>query len=218
MFISIDSLTRPHTFDKPKLRSTSKTEISKKADEQKKNESSIMFEKPVLRSTKVEKQGSFTEDSDNVSHTFEKPALKSTGFRGSEVNKDTGNIGLFDKPALRKTPSPEKEVRPPHEPKGTFDKPSLRKTENSPTVSDIPFGKSDYKSSFPEMKLRKTTSPQKEVVTEKPSWLKDAAEKGSKVLDVLHSKGDWVFLCPSIDMCSFCLICLSLCLFFLLKL
>ncbi|KAH3740953.1 hypothetical protein DPMN_047671 [Dreissena polymorpha] len=72
---------------------------------------------------------------------------------------------MFEKPVLKRaTPSPEKEVKPATEAKGTFDLPVLRKTG---FVSQAEKDRQEQ---------------------EKPSWLQEAAEKQSKVLDGLQSK------------------------------
>ncbi|XP_052245971.1 neurofilament heavy polypeptide-like isoform X2 [Dreissena polymorpha] len=156
-----------HMFETPKLKSTGrKITPADEHDNDNTNTSAIpnndhAFDKPVLRQTKTR-----NDSAGESGFTFEKPPLKSAVSPGNAREKpDNSSGGMFEKPALKRaTPSPEKEVKPATEPKGIFDRPVLRKTGS---VSQAEKDKQEQ---------------------EKPSWLQQAAEKQSKVLDVLQSK------------------------------
>lgn len=168
-----DTQSNKHVFDKPKLRQTGRKMASDESEDPSdanvNNSVSKTFEKPALRATAKDlRSDSFGDNSEPPPQTFEKPVLKSTGVKHSEagVKPEQFTAGTFEKPMLKKTtPSPEKEVRDVPDSKGMFERPALRKTEP-------------------------VKEPERERTPDKPAWLQQAANKQSKVLDVLHTKGE----------------------------
>lgn len=160
-----DTTNDKHVFDKPSLRSTGRR-LGSETDTHKEETSTKTFDKPALRTTNKDFRSDSLNDSSEHLHTFDRPSLRNTSRTSSESNKtETFSPGTFDKPSLRKTtPSPEKETKDLNEPKGTFDRPALRRTEG----------------------LKEREKP---VTSEKPEWLKQAASKHSKVLEMMHTKG-----------------------------
>ncbi|XP_052240251.1 uncharacterized protein LOC127850895 isoform X4 [Dreissena polymorpha] len=159
-----------HLFETPTLKSTERKITT--ADEHDNDNTNLSappnndkaFDKPGLRQTKTRNDSA--DDLPVSGFTFEKPPLKSAVSPGNTREKpDNISSGMFEKPVLKRaTPSPEKEVKPATEAKGTFDLPVLRKTG---FVSQAEKDRQEQ---------------------EKPSWLQEAAEKQSKVLDGLQSK------------------------------
>ncbi|KAH3876056.1 hypothetical protein DPMN_039336, partial [Dreissena polymorpha] len=159
-----------HLFETPTLKSTErKITTADEHDNDNTNTSAPpnndqAFDKPGLRQTKTRNDSA--DDLPVSGFTFEKPPLKYAVSPGNTREKpDNISSGMFEKPVLKRaTPSPEKEVKPATEAKGTFDLPVLRKTG---FVSQAEKDRQEQ---------------------EKPSWLQEAAEKQSKVLDGLQSK------------------------------
>ena len=139
---------------------------SPSADKDETSSESSMFERPVLKSPEKRREIIETEPS----HTFEKPVLKSKPVKHApKETKSEPNTGMFQKPDLKKRTSPavaveSKDVDTSNN-KGVFSIPALRKTGTSREV-------------------------EKGKIAEKPDWLEKAANKQSKVLDVLHAKGE----------------------------
>lgn len=164
-----DTQANKHTFDKPKLRQVGRDINSNdSASDEQSNSGAKFFDKPALRATAKDTRSDSFGDSPEPSHTFEKPVLKNTGIKPYNTGTKTAehfSPGTFEKPALKKaSPTPEREVKDVPDSKGMFEKPALRKTD---VIKE----------------------PERERTPDKPSWLQEAANKQSKVLDVLQTKG-----------------------------
>ncbi|XP_052799782.1 nucleolar protein dao-5-like isoform X1 [Mya arenaria] len=187
-----ESSERDITYSAPPLRSRPKLE----KDEDKEISTGI-FAKPALRSTPKPKPGAKPQHRETPEfskplrsaakpdthpkpetkkHTFETPALKSTGRKitppMNEINSDdlnnSANSGdhVFEKPALRQIDKPTRSdsigesMSPP--PSHTFEKPVL-KPSSTPTVSNTR-NEQFTPGTFAKPSLKKTsTSPEKEV-------------------------------------------------------
>ena len=176
-----------HSFEKPVLRSASRTLNSEIDDNE--IELTDSYDKQSHSRTHSDRSEPEMNGFHKDSHTFDKPVLRNTPAKVQREER-----GSFKKPALRK--SPEKQLSR-DENKGIYDKPLLRKTENALSEDKTHISSSadkDYSSRFPEMKLRKTETPTTEDKSksyEKPAWLQAAKSKGSKALDAIQHKGDF---------------------------
>ena len=187
-----------YSFDKPDLRKGGRGLDTERKDSDISSRT-YSFDKPKhTGEIRTEKSANETNEK---SHTFEKPALRNTPAKVQTEKKEDSESGYtFSKPALRK--SPEKQTKDSqNENKGYFDKPSLRKTENKHNKENTHINSSgkDYSSNFPEMKLRKIERPAtegKEKTSDKPAWLQEAKSKQSKVLDAIHHQGNSGFVLP----------------------
>lgn len=155
-----------HVFEKPKLRQTRLSMSPAADDKQESNSETNFFEKPVLK-VRDRKAESF-DDVSEVSHVFEKPVLRSKPVQNSPTGSksESSVTGTFQKPELKKTRTPFGSEERDLNSKGVFERPALRKTD-----------------------AKLSREPEREKTPEKPSWLQKAANKQSKVLDVLQAKG-----------------------------
>ncbi|KAJ8312413.1 hypothetical protein KUTeg_009786 [Tegillarca granosa] len=162
----------PSLFDKPVLKSVPKTESEKQSFS-----TDNTFDTPKLkRVTRSRTASQKSEEGDESSKMFQKPALRNVSSFDKPEKKEVESNKTFVKPSLRTVKHDEqtKSGEPVLERQHTFEKPALRSTP----MKQPSFSSNDHSSSSTEEKkpgfdmpaLRKTPKPQrKEYSTESDS-------------------------------------------------